>query len=89
MAGRKVADRDKVETNADKFVRLAEQRVGMALKYLNLVANLAGPGYDRTPAQVTVIQTALQTAVDKVKERFEGKPQQTAGFRLPVKSEKP
>jgi len=89
MAGRKVADRDKVETNADKFVRLAEQRVGMALKYLNLVANLAGPGYDRTPAQVTAILTVLLTAVDKVKERFEGKPQQTAGFRLPVKPEKP
>ena len=82
MAGRKRSEAGKVETRGDKFIRLAEQRVGMALKYVNLVANLSGPGYERTEGQVDEIITALQGAVDKAKERFEGKPQQAAGFRL-------
>lgn len=82
MAGRKRSEAGKVETASDKFVRLAEQRVGAALKYLGLVANLAGPGYESTPALKTQIVEALQGGVDRVKERFAGKPQQAAGFRL-------
>ena len=82
MAGRKRADVGKPETGAEKFVRLAEQRMGNALKYIGLVGNLAGPGYDRTDAQVEQILTALQEAVDKVKDRFGGKTLVASGFRL-------
>jgi hypothetical protein len=73
----------KQETKNEKFVRLAEQRMGSALKYINLVGNLSGPGYEATDGQKTVILTALQEAVDTVKERFEGTPQKAAGFHLP------
>lgn len=82
MAGRKKADVGKPETDAEKFVRLAEQRMGNALKYIGLVGNLAGPGYDKTDAQTEQIVTALQDAVDKVKDRFGGKTLAASGFRL-------
>lgn len=82
MAGRKKSDVGKPETEGEKFVRLAQQRVGMALKYIGLVGNLSGPGYERKPEQVEQILTALQDAVTRTKERFEGKPQSAAGFRL-------
>lgn len=82
MAGRKKADVGKTETDGEKFVRLAEQRMGNALKYIGLVGNLAGPGYDKTDGQVEQILLALQGAIDKVKDRFGGKTQAASGFRL-------
>ena len=82
MAGRKRADVGKPETGAEKFVRLAEQRMGNALKYIGLVGNLAGPGYERSPEQVEQILTALQDAVDRVKDRFGGKTPAASGFHL-------
>ena len=82
MAGRKKNVAVENETDAQRFVRLAEQRMGNALKYIGLVGNLAGPGYDKTDAQVEQILTALQEAVDKVKDRFGGKSPAAAGFRL-------
>ena len=82
MAGRKKADVGKTETDGEKFVRLAEQRMGNALKYIGLVGNLAGPGYDKTDVQTEQILTALQDAVDKVKDRFGGKTLAASVFRL-------
>ena len=82
MAGRKKNVVVENETSAQKFVRLAEQRMGNALKYIGLVGNLTGPGYDRADAQVEQILTALQEAVDKVKDRFGGKSLAATGFRL-------
>lgn len=82
MAGRKKADVGKEESKAEKSVRLAQQRVGMALKYLNLVGNLAGTGYEFTPAQKDKMLTALDEAVVRVKERFGGKSQAATGFQL-------
>ena len=82
MAGRKKNAVVENETSAQKFVRLAEQRMGNALKYIGLVGNLAGPGYERSPEQVEQILTALQEAVDKVKDRFGGKSLAATGFRL-------
>lgn len=82
MAGRKKADVGKEETVYEKSVRLGQQRMGNALKYIGLVGNLAGPGYEFTDGQREQILTALQEAVDKVKDRFEGKSPAAAGFRL-------
>lgn len=72
----------KDQTPLEKFCRLAEQRTGQALKYINLVGNLAGTGYESTPELRTQIIEAMQAAVDRAKDRFEGKPQAAAGFRL-------
>lgn len=82
MAGRKKAEIGKDETKAEKSRRLANQRMGSALKYLNLVGNLAGVGYEFTDEQRTQIVKTLQDAVVMVKDRFEGKLQSAAGFRL-------
>lgn len=82
MAGKRKGTDVVNQTPAEKFCRLAEQRTGQALKYIGLVGNLAGPGYERTDEQVEQILTALQEAVDRAKDRFGGKPQASAGFRL-------
>ena len=58
------------ESKADKFKRLASKRVVNAISKVELIANLAGSGYEYTPEQVEKILTALQGSVDKVKAAF-------------------
>lgn len=82
MAGRKKGTVSKEETKAEAFVRLAEQRMTNALKYIGLIGNLAGPTYERTPEQAEQIMSALQGAVDGVKEAFKGNKPTASGFRL-------
>jgi len=82
MAGKRKGQDVVNETPAEKFVRLAEQRTGQALKYIGLVGNLSGAGYEHTDGQVEQIFTALQGAVDRAKDRFSDKPQVWSGFRL-------
>jgi hypothetical protein len=82
MAGRKKGEVGKVESDREKFERLGVQRMTNALKYINLVGNLAGPGYEYTEGDVTLIVTTLQEAVDRVKDRFEGKSVSGGGFRF-------
>lgn len=65
------------ETGQEKFVRLAKDRMPKALKRIEMVANLAS--YDWTEKQKDKILADLQTAVDKVKDRF----------RITAGSEKP
>lgn len=58
------------ESKADKFKRLASKRVTNAISKVELIANLAGSGYEYTPEQVEKILSALQGSVDKVKAAF-------------------
>lgn len=83
MAGRKKGEVRKPETEEEKFVRLAEQRTNQALKYIGLVGNLSGPGYKRSPEQVTFIFDHLQEALDRAKDRFGGKTLPASGFCIP------
>lgn len=54
-----------------KFVELAEARVGKALKDLQLISNLSNKAaYDFTDADVKKIFGALQKALDTAKSRF-------------------
>lgn len=54
-----------------KFVNLAEARVGKALKDLQLIGNLSNKAaYDFTEADVRKIFAALQKALDNAKGRF-------------------
>ncbi len=54
-----------------KFVELAEARVGKALKDLQLIGNLSNKAaYDFTDADVRKIFGALQKALDNAKGRF-------------------
>ena len=58
------------ETKAQKFVRLAEARVSKAVKYVRLVGNLSGSGYDYTSEQVKKVEDALASAVEATIARF-------------------
>lgn len=58
------------ETKRQKFTRLGAVRVSKALKAIDIVSNLAGPGYEYTPADVEKIKTALQGQLDKTIAAF-------------------
>jgi hypothetical protein len=73
---------EKPETKAEAFVRLTEQRMTNVLKYIGLVGNLAGPAYERTVEQAEQIVSALEGAVDGVREAFKGNKPTASGFRL-------
>ena len=54
-----------------KFVELAEARVGKALKDLQLIGNLSNKAaYDFSDADVKKIFAALQRALDGARSRF-------------------
>ncbi len=59
------------ESREDKFKRLAEKRVNVALDKIRLIGNLASPQYAFTPEQIERIITALQSAVTDVEEKFQ------------------
>lgn len=59
------------ESKTDKFKRLANARVNVALKRIKLIGNLAGPGYEYTPEQVKAIEDALADAVESTMAKFD------------------
>ena len=61
---------DQVESKSDKFKRLATKRVKNAIAKVELIGNLASPGYEYTPEEVEKILCALQESVDKIKASF-------------------
>jgi len=58
------------ETKSAKFSRLASARVSAAVKKISQVGNLAGPGYERTPEQITAIGNHLKNAVNLTLAKF-------------------
>jgi len=61
----------KEESKADRFKRLAESRVGNAIKKVGIIGNLAGSSYEFTAEQVEKILTTLRTSVDEVEKKFQ------------------
>jgi len=59
------------ETKEEKFKRLAEKRVNVALDKIRLLGNLASPQYAFSPEQIERIITALRSAVTEVEEKFQ------------------
>jgi len=59
------------ETKEEKFKRLAEKRVNVALDKIRLIGNLASPQYAFGPEQIERIITALQSAVADVEGKFQ------------------
>jgi len=59
------------ESKADRFKRLAEPRVGNAVKKIKIIGNLAGSNYEFTPEQVASILTALKSSVEEVEAKFQ------------------
>jgi len=70
------------ETKGDKFKRLASKRVVNAIQKIELITNLAGPGYEYTPEEVAKILAALQGSVDKVKAAFSRQKIEKTVFKL-------
>ena len=61
------------ENKAERFHRLAEDRVNAAIKRIRLVGQLSNTQtYDYTTEQATAIINALTAEVNKAKERFNG-----------------
>lgn len=56
------------ETAADRFRRMARQRMPRVLSGINTVAKLGGRGYEFTPEQAKKIVTDLRAAVSKVED---------------------
>ena len=60
-----------VESREEKFKRLAEKRVNVALDKIRIVGNLANPQYAFSPEQIETIITALQSAITEVEGKFQ------------------
>ena len=61
---------EQAESKSDRFKRLATKRVKNAISKIELIGNLASPGYEYTSEEVEKISSALQESVDKVKAAF-------------------
>ena len=62
---------ENAESKADKFKRLAEPRVGSAIKKIEIIGNLASNGYEFSADQVEKILTGLRATVDEVEKKFQ------------------
>lgn len=65
-----------------RSVRLANKRVSSLLKYMDLVGNLGGVGYQLTDEEKTKILDTVHAAVAKLETRMEGKPVVNDRFKL-------
>ncbi len=72
------------ESKADRFKRLAEPRVGNAVKKIEIIGNLAGSNYEFTPEQVEKILATLKSTVEEVAAKFQ-KGLSRKGFNDPGK----
>jgi len=60
----------KTETKADKFKRLAEKRVNVALDKIRLIGNLASPQYKSDTEAIEKIEQTLYNAVETAMAEF-------------------
>ena len=60
-----------METDREKFIRLATKRVNNALKSIQLIGNLSNRGnYDYADKDIERIFSALTTEIKNCRERF-------------------
>ena len=89
MAVKKVSKKAKTggpppnETPEQAFRRLATKRTNKAVKTMNMICGLTGSAYVSSETEKNAILTALQAAVDTVKEAFAGNSKDAGGFSLP------
>ena len=75
----------KLETknNSDHFIDLANKRVPKALKYLDLVGNLANrSNYSYSEEQAKLIKKALKDKVNEICKKFDNDQTNKTYFRL-------
>ncbi len=70
------------ESKHDRFKRLASKRVQNAIKKIELIGNLASPGYEYSEEDVEKIITAVQQTLDQVKDSFLKRKPKVQSFEL-------
>lgn len=65
-----------------RFLRLAPARVNKALKAIDAISKLTGPGYAYTPEQSEKILEALRDKLAAVDKKFEGTTEASGAFTL-------
>ena len=58
------------ESKAERFVRVAEPRVGRACKAISLIGNFATGDYEYTEEQVDAMFAAMQEALNTARAKF-------------------
>lgn len=82
LPSKKITDGSIPETKNQRFVRLANSRVGRAVKMIFNIGNLGGPGYESTPEQREKISAALNDAVKGTLARLNKEETKSKGFTL-------
>ena len=71
------------KNNSDHFIDLANKRVPKALKYLDLVGNLANrSNYSYSEEQAKLIKKALKDKVNEICKKFDNDQTNKTYFRL-------
>ncbi len=71
------------KNNSDHFIELANKRVPKALKYLDLVGNLANKSnYSYTDEQAKLIKKVLRDKLNEVLKKFDDSNQTSTTFKL-------
>ncbi len=72
------------KNNSEHFIELANKRVPKALKYLDLVGNLANKSnYSYTEEQARLIKKALKDKLNEVLKKFDHPNHSSTTFKLP------
>ena len=58
------------ESKAERFIRVAEPRVGRACKAISLIGNFATGDYEYTEQQVDAMFAAMQEALDTARAKY-------------------
>lgn len=58
------------ESKAERFVRVAEPRVGRACKAISLIGNFATGDYEYTEQQVDAMFAAMQEALNTARAKY-------------------
>jgi len=78
-----LTEAQKVQAKKDAFARVVGPRVTKAVKAIELVGSCATKAYTYNIGQTDAIVSALQAAVNNVKDRYAGKAGSDGGFKLP------
>lgn len=71
------------KNNSEHFIELANKRVPKALKYLDLIGNLANKSnYSYTEQQSKQIKKALRDKVNEICRKFDSSTNNDSSFKL-------
>ncbi len=72
------------ESKAERFIRVAEPRVGRACKAISLIGNFATGDYEYTEQQVDAMFAAMQEALDTARAKYRKGKESSPGFEVRI-----